>query len=345
MPTPRDSEPLLFGDHSATLHTAAQPFSDLIARTFPGLTAYETLADDSGFRSKSASVALPGLGLVASAISPTLVELSDTRESTLLIPLHGRARVRVDGGRPLAWGAGCGSLYLPAHCGSTRGWGGERQLLMLQLDLALLEDAARAMRGLPPGHPVDLGLGTPRVMPPQVHGTPVGTVARHLGGLVDAYGCDPAALHQLGLQDFLYRQLVLLFRPDWFTAPLGDAPRPDAGLPSPALGRRAIDHVCDRLQSDLSRRATLTQMAQWSGLSTRGLQYAFQSRYGMSPSDWLTEQRLLRARERLQRGDFPSIAALSLECGFATPSRFSAAYKRRFGELPSLTPSLVSRDC
>ena len=47
--------------------------------------------------------------------------------------------------------------------------------------------------------------------------------------------------------------------------------------------------------------------------------------------------RLDRAREALQRGGDGPIADVARRFGFTNPSRFAAAYARRFGEHPSDT--------
>jgi AraC-like DNA-binding protein len=326
---PKDA-PLLFGDHQSVASASLKAFSDQIARAFPGLDAYDALPGHNDFFSKSAELRLPGMDLVASAMTPTRVSRSDNTHTTLLIPLQGHCSVQVDG-RVLPWGATQGCLFLPGGCGPTLGYGDDRHLLMLHLNPALLQAAARAMLGMEDNaEPLDITHA--QVLPMNVVGAPLTAVARHLGALIDLHDLDAQTLHQLGLQDFLYRQLVPLFRRGQV------APHP-RGILS-ARKRRAINRVCGIALGDLSRPVTLTEMAAQAHMSVRALQYAFQERFSLSPLDWLRQQRLALAHQRLLRGDFTTIALLAQECGLGTASRFTALYKQKFSQLPSVTAGL-----
>lgn len=325
MSHPRLAEPLLFGNRQSEASTSLRVFSDRIAHAFPGLEGYDALPGHGGFFSKNARLQLPGLELVASAMTPTRVSRSDNIHTTLLIPLRGHCSVQVEG-RVLPWGAAQGCLFLPAGCGPTLGYGDERHLLMLHIGTAELQAAARAMLGTyEDAAPLDTGHA--QVLPLQVAGAPLASAARHLGALIDLHGLDAQVLHQLGIQDFIYRHLVPLFPHRPAAAPCA-TPR--------AHKRRAIDRVCSAALADLSRPIALTDMAAQAHMSVRALQYAFQERFGMSPLDWLRQQRLALARQRLLRGDFTSVALLAQECGLGTASRFAALYRQQFGQLPSV---------
>nr|WP_255593642.1 helix-turn-helix domain-containing protein [Acidovorax sp. sic0104] len=87
--------------------------------------------------------------------------------------------------------------------------------------------------------------------------------------------------------------------------------------------------------ADPGARFTISGLAELGGLSVRALQYAFQSRFGQSPMQWLRDQRLDHARRLLLQGTSQSIARIALDCGFATASSFSAFYRARYGESPA----------
>jgi transcriptional regulator GlxA family with amidase domain len=73
-------------------------------------------------------------------------------------------------------------------------------------------------------------------------------------------------------------------------------------------------------------------------MSKRSLHYAFQDRFGVTPMQWVRQERLTLARSQLAiatRGT--SITALALSCGFTKPARFASYYSLQFGELPSVT--------
>ncbi len=73
-------------------------------------------------------------------------------------------------------------------------------------------------------------------------------------------------------------------------------------------------------------------------VSARSIHHAFRRFRGYSPKALLQAVRLDRARQSLLAAD-PSdqVMTIAVSCGFAHLGRFSAAYKKRFGELPSQT--------
>ena len=294
----------------------------------PGSSSCYAWAGHADFHRQRATLTVPGLDLALGSITPATAARC-VASTLLLIPLRGERNITVDG-RRLPWGAAQGCLFLPAGTRVAPGSGGDLEFLRLQLDLRLLEAAARAMRApYDPCQSIDLQTRHARVLPLAVGGALLVDLVRQIGALIDLYDHDAQLLQQLGLRDFIYRHLVLLFRPDWLAGAAASAPKPHK--------RRAVDRVCDLLQQDLGRAATLTEMAAHAHMSVRTLQYAFQSRFGMSPLDWLREQRLALARSRLLQGDHAGITALAQDCGFGSASRFAAAYRQRYGETPSAT--------
>ncbi len=69
------------------------------------------------------------------------------------------------------------------------------------------------------------------------------------------------------------------------------------------------------------------------GLSPRQLERLFRRHLGQTPAAYAAGLRLERARTLLHETAMP-ITAVAAACGYATPSRFSAAYRGRFGRLP-----------
>jgi transcriptional regulator GlxA family with amidase domain len=65
---------------------------------------------------------------------------------------------------------------------------------------------------------------------------------------------------------------------------------------------------------------------------------AFRNARGYTPMEFLTEQRLQCAREKLLKGHLQaSVSSIALDCGFINLGRFSQVYRKRFGERPSDT--------
>ena len=67
------------------------------------------------------------------------------------------------------------------------------------------------------------------------------------------------------------------------------------------------------------------------------MQQVVRDAYGTTPSRLLREIRLDRARALLRSGAVPSVSAAATSAGFTHLGRFAAAYRARFGELPSTT--------
>ncbi len=70
------------------------------------------------------------------------------------------------------------------------------------------------------------------------------------------------------------------------------------------------------------------------GLSARQLERLFRRHLGQTPAAYASGIRLDRARTLLRETAMP-VTAIGAACGYATPSRFSAAYRGRFGLPPN----------
>lgn len=113
-----------------------------------------------------------------------------------------------------------------------------------------------------------------------------------------------------------------------------------AGEDASRLERRDLrvltDRACGFMVMNLVRPLALDDLVQVTGASSRTLQYAFQSRFGMSPMRWLREQRLRRLHAALQHaGDDESVTGLAVGLGFTHLGRLGQLFEQRFGLLPS----------
>lgn len=92
------------------------------------------------------------------------------------------------------------------------------------------------------------------------------------------------------------------------------------------------------LDARLGETITLDQLCAVSGVGWRSLQKLMMARYGQSPLEWVNARRLAAARAHLLKSPFGvAISSVALDCGFTHLGRFSAAYRRAYGELPSAT--------
>jgi transcriptional regulator GlxA family with amidase domain len=78
----------------------------------------------------------------------------------------------------------------------------------------------------------------------------------------------------------------------------------------------------------------ISQIADRVGISARQVERLFRAQVGASPKAFYLKLRLARARTLLRQTINP-ILAVAVECGFASTSHFSHAYKRVFGIAPT----------
>ncbi|QTN43413.1 helix-turn-helix domain-containing protein [Marinobacter salsuginis] len=90
----------------------------------------------------------------------------------------------------------------------------------------------------------------------------------------------------------------------------------------------------ERIHAHLGQSLTLADMASWVNLSPYHFARLFRATFGCAPYQYVQEQRLILARDRL-RNSRDKITAIALSSGFNDSSQFSRAFKSRFGITPS----------
>jgi AraC family transcriptional regulator len=101
-----------------------------------------------------------------------------------------------------------------------------------------------------------------------------------------------------------------------------------------SVGRqKLVDRAKLVLSSDLGRRWTLAAIAADVGVSPVYLTQVFQQVEGLPLYRYQLQLRLARALDLL--GDYVDLTHLALDLGFSSHSRFSAAFKRTYGQTPS----------
>lgn len=162
-------------------------------------------------------------------------------------------------------------------------------------------------------------------------------VLRKYFEIIDNCFENPALLEKMGLDDALYRLFALLMFPDRLQLEDNQA-RPVN------YKERNLVELCEFIRANLEMRHPLTELERRSAMSSRTLQTAFLKKFGMSPSQWIMEQRLLEADKRLRNGRYESLLMLALDLGFHSGSHFSRAYKQRFGVTPRSTANNRAKD-
>jgi AraC-like DNA-binding protein len=93
------------------------------------------------------------------------------------------------------------------------------------------------------------------------------------------------------------------------------------------------------IHKEPSRKWSVLELARRAGMSRTAFAVRFKQAVGQSPIDYLTEWRMVLARERLTSGA-ESVAQIAFSLGYESESAFSTAFKRVMGVSPRHQRSL-----
>ena len=318
------------------LQSSASPeqSAQILRHVFP-LRYLEALTEPGGWWHQDGHFPLPAFPIAAWLGSPFLLEIDPHPHHWLLLHHDGHADLAQNAhGIRLSPGDG---VLLPGQsfrlttqlCSATA----------LPIDPRDLLQEARAMA--PPGWfapPHALPLKQPRSLASSGDGHSralLEAIHQLMPSMVQLAPLQLPLLQALLPTQTLLRLLAALVFPDLrdgHAAPLG---------PSPAAGPGSrSDHPLDPLLTfilaNLQEPLSLSTLERVSNYSRRTLQYAFHEHCGCSPMQWIRQQRLARAHQRLLHphpGD--TVTAISAACGYRSLSRFNVDYKRAYGAKPS----------
>jgi AraC family transcriptional regulator len=100
------------------------------------------------------------------------------------------------------------------------------------------------------------------------------------------------------------------------------------------LTNRKLALVLDLIESDLSQDLSLTVLANSVGLSEYHFLRMFKQSTGLTPHQYVINQRIERAKELLKRTDM-TITEIAYLLGFSTPAHFTHYFRRKTGIAPS----------
>ncbi len=167
---------------------------------------------------------------------------------------------------------------------------------------------------------------------------PTSAAARLAHAIRDAFalpqraqvGLSPAALTSLS------DQLLGVY-----VSAIADGLQVASGARSGATQRRAeaLRRARDYFHANVRQPFSVRELGAATGCSERVLQYLFRDVYGMSPQQWFRAIKLNEVRRELRAGipQGTRVTEVAIRYGFMHLGRFSAEYRRLFGEAPSQT--------
>jgi AraC-like DNA-binding protein len=157
-------------------------------------------------------------------------------------------------------------------------------------------------------------------------------ISRLVYYLVDELGhpdsplANPRALAQF--QDILISAMLLGHSHNYMASISG----------KPAVSSsKMVRSVEEFLLAHASETVSMSDLPRIAGVGLRSIQATFRKQRGYSPTVFLRTARLDAARATLTYGGPCRVTDVAFGCGFAKLSSFAAAYRARFGELPSAT--------
>ncbi|MEG0182561.1 MAG: helix-turn-helix transcriptional regulator [Stenotrophomonas sp.] len=114
------------------------------------------------------------------------------------------------------------------------------------------------------------------------------------------------------------------------------AAMPVLSLHAPLPTDARLARVCRELMDAPSLAIGLDEVAADAGMSRRTFTRLFRTDTGVSFAEWRQQACLLAAIERLGQGQ--AVTRVALDLGYASPSAFSAAFRRELGCAPSQYP-------
>ncbi|MBX3607224.1 MAG: DJ-1/PfpI family protein [Piscinibacter sp.] len=97
--------------------------------------------------------------------------------------------------------------------------------------------------------------------------------------------------------------------------------------PLPPTRTRQLEPVLRWATENLHRELGARELAEKAGLTTRSLARRFQDELGVSPLQWLIEQRVRKAQQLLETSDLP-VERIAQDCGFGTSLTCRIHFKR-----------------
>jgi AraC-like DNA-binding protein len=288
----------------------------------------KVLSRDRPFLADVQHRSLSGMGLLSSMYGAAIeIDCSPpVNMVTVNFVLDGMMRVE-DGGRTTVADPQCAAVF-SFHEDLAMQWAPGTRQLMLTIERPRVERHLRNLLAEPLDRPLkfhnraDLADG----------GQGIASAVRTLKQALQLCGkAGPPPLLATELEHGVLTALLLGQRHNYT-----DAIFSARALPSPRVVRRVVELIDSAPETPF----TIADLAGFAGVSERSLHAAVRRQLGTSPMSYVRRRRLEKAHAELlslDRAAGVKVTDVALRYGFTHTSRFAAAYREQFGELPSDT--------
>ena len=238
------------------------------------------------------------------------------------MPMAGQAEIRC-GNEQVLSDAGCASVLTPSEPVMMR-WGATSDQLIVRIERAALERVSAAYLGRRADQPLRFQLGM------AWRGTGWHALMQYLADLL-AQSPETAShpLTACQLEQLVIGTLLTL-QPHSLSEAMRSHGKP--------LAPRHVKIVEEFIHGHAAAPLTPAQLAEVAGVSLSSLYAGFREYRGQSPMAYLRGVRMERVRQDLLNdATLTSVTGAALRWGFTHLGRFSADYRRTFGECPGET--------
>jgi AraC-like DNA-binding protein len=243
------------------------------------------------------------------------------------VPVVGSCEQRCGSFEPVLTSPARAAVFMPGHPAELR-WQPDCAQLCLMIDKCELELELQRQIGRPLGKPVRFATAMDLATPAAQSWLAVLELMDREMGRPGGFAHYPLVVAHL--QNLVIAGL-LLAQPHNYSDLFEISARPAA----PRTVRRALELI----EGEPERPWSSTTLAQEVAVSVRALQEGFQRSFGLPPMAYLREVRLDRVHDELVSAapGTVTVTAVAARWGFLHAGRFSTAYRRKFGCLPSDT--------
>lgn len=324
------SRPLLFRPDLAVTDTCIDALAQRLSLAMK-LRDFNCIGSADSVLYRASTISIGDLVISTGFHSPMHVVTEETPRATVILALGGETCFRYER-ESLRFGQTNDLAYLPgcAYVEDSSWISG----VLFSVDVDRLIQTAGSMTGFKASSRlIRQKLQRPQLIRPAPGSREMDVVQtlRRQFRLLDAPTLEQEQLLDLlSLDDLLYRTMAMAFCGD-----LIRSAATDDGKPSNTKAA-IIDDLVAWIQANLDRAISLSELERQSSYSQRTIRTAFQERFGCGPHEWIRQQRMEAARQRLlqpRSGD--SVSSIARRCGYSHLSQFSRDFYRTFAISPS----------